>query len=194
MITLDGLKKTISHLNYKWFYNQPNIIGIRTTLDVPDVFNDLLCVSYYEGSKEVLKIYTITTDPGVYYQKKLLNPKGCLVLKPGQYIDSHSVGFHQSKPTHKALVQTGRMECYRDGDLDGIAEETKVIDLGVFGCNIHGANNQTTTVKVGPWSAGCQVFSVWSQKEEFINICENYKAPRNKFTYTLIKEIDLQNV
>lgn len=43
-ITIDTLKKAITKLGYKWYTDRPNLIGIRTTLQVPDVFNDLLCL------------------------------------------------------------------------------------------------------------------------------------------------------
>jgi len=46
MITIKSLKDTIAALGYKWFDDQPNIIGIRTKLQVPDSFNDILCIVY----------------------------------------------------------------------------------------------------------------------------------------------------
>lgn len=46
MITIQSLKNTISLLGYKWFEDQLNVIAIRTKLQVPDVFNDILCVVY----------------------------------------------------------------------------------------------------------------------------------------------------
>ena len=45
-ITLELLKKTLSTKSYKWFKDRPNLIGIRTTLDVPDAFNDVFCLVY----------------------------------------------------------------------------------------------------------------------------------------------------
>lgn len=191
-LSIDILKSTLQKKGYKWFYDRPNIIGIRSTLNVPDIFNDILCLVYYENGKEILRSYPITTEPGVYYQKNPLNSDGCAVLKPGQYFESYSIGLHQNKPTHKALIQTGKVTVYRDNDKDGVAEEQGKEDSGLFGVNIHGAMNNTVTQKIGPWSAGCQVFAIWSQKEELINICENFKPiTKNKFTYTLIKESDL---
>lgn len=241
-LEIDTLKKTLNVLGYKWSATVPNIIGIRTTLQVPDVFNDFLCLVFkqpvmasnynvlqkqkwlnkwsYKGKdgkklaedgksgsntrfalaeynntagKERLKIYVITADPGLYYQNiKLLNPKGCAVLKPGQYINCYQLGKHK-KADHKALVQTGgKITVYRDNDRDGIAENNGVEETGYFGCNIHGAKKFTKTDKIGAYSAGCQVFENWHQKEEFIGICEQFKNTNgNKFTYTLIEEKDL---
>ncbi len=43
-ITIDILKSTVSKLGYKWYTDRPNLIGIRTTLQIPDVFNDVFCL------------------------------------------------------------------------------------------------------------------------------------------------------
>ncbi|MCE3278042.1 MAG: hypothetical protein K0S44_233 [Bacteroidetes bacterium] len=191
-LSIETLKTTLSKLNYRWYNDRPNIIGIRTTLSVPDVFNDVLCIVYPDNGKEVLKTYLITTEPGVKYQKQLLNPKGCAVIKPGQYENAYAVGFHQGKTDHRALIQSGLITVIRDKDLDGTAGNSGTEDSGYFGCNIHGANKLTKTEKIGAWSAGCQVHAVWSNKEEMVNICEKFKtATGNRFTYTLIKETDL---
>lgn len=192
-ITADSLKKTLESKGYKWYTDRPNIVGIRSAVDVPDTFNDLLLVVWSKDGKEEIKTYAITTDPGVHYQKKLLNAKGCAVLKPGQYVDAYSLGFHQSKPTHKALVQTKAVTVYRDNDMDGKIDTAGMKeDTGLFGVNIHGASAGVTTQKVGPWSAGCQVFSKWSEKEELVAICEVFKkTTNNRFTYTLLNEKDV---
>jgi hypothetical protein len=240
-ITPSLLREKMSVLGYKWI-TPVNIIGIRTTLQVPDVFNDFLAVIWkqeqmpaglsllnqqkwlnkwkYKGKNgkqlaedntpgantsfalddynatvgsERMKIYTVTTEPGVYYQtKELLNPQGCALIKPGQYVDAYSIGNHGDKP-HRALRQSGNITVYRDADRDGISEETNVMQTGSsFACNIHGANSLTRTTTIGKWSAGCQVFADWSEKEEFMDICENFRqATGNKFTYTLLREKEL---
>ncbi|MBK9284057.1 MAG: hypothetical protein IPM51_07015 [Sphingobacteriaceae bacterium] len=236
------IKKTLQRKGYKWYNEDANIIGIRSTLQAPDIFNDFLCVIFkqppmpssysvlnkqkwlnkwgYKGSngkllaedgkigsntnyalaqynnyknKERLIIYVITTDPGVYYQTvRLLNAKGCAVMKPGQYVNCYRLGTHKTAD-HKALVQTGgKVTVYRDNNKNGIAENLGVEETGYFGCNIHGAKKFTKTDKIGAYSAGCQVFEDWYQKEEFVRICLQFKnANNNKFTYTLIEEKDL---
>lgn len=238
-IEIESLKDVLSKKGYKW-YSDLNIIGIRTTLQVPDVFNDLICVAWvqeempknlknadiqmwlnnnlYLGAngkplildgnigantefalenykknigKERLKVYTITTDPGTYWLLHPLNSKGAAVLKPGQWENCWSMGYHKNKHDHPALVQISKVSVYRDGDKDKTAEETKVIESGLFGINIHGANKSGVTPSIGKWSAGCQVFQEWSKKEEFLSICNIFKNKRkNKYTYTLIEESD----
>lgn len=190
VITLQRIKNTIQSLGYKWFEDQPNIIGLRSNLDLPDIFNDFMFLIYKdENGTEIMKTYQTTTDPGVYWLNNPMNINGTAVLKPGQYIKSHSVGFHQNKKDHRALVQTGKLSVYRDKDKDNLAEATEFVDTGMFGVNVHGANKGIKTTKISRWSAGCTVFQDWSQKEEFIDIVEKYKDVNdNKFTYTLLKE------
>ena len=241
-LTTALLKNTVSKLNYQWYNDRPNIIGIRTSMQVPDVFNDFLCVAWTQSEKmpatlsvkqqqqwlnmwgyrdsknrsltedgvpgantefalnayrqsveqERMNTYVITTEPGIYYQKQPMSPKGCAVIKPGQWTNAYSIGTHV-KPDHAALVQTGNITVYRDNDKDGIAEATSAEESGLFGCNIHGAVRNTKTNIIGMWSAGCQVFTNWSDKEEFIGLCANYKTKtNNRFTYTLVDEKDLQ--
>lgn len=189
-LTIDTLKKTQAKLGYKWFEDQPNIIGIRTTLSIPDVFNDLLCIVYKDAdNKEQLFTALITTEPGTYYQKKILNPNGCAVLQPGQYINAYKIGVHKDQ---KALVQVGSVSVKRDKDLNGIAGDSGTLDKGLFGLNIHGAVKLTLTKLIGPWSAGCQVHADWNKKEEMVAICSKYQAVnKGLLTYTLLTESQL---
>ena len=241
-ITAELIKSTILKKGYVWYDDVPNIVGIRTTLQVPDVFNDLMCliwtqpkmpplgkietqswlnfwlyrgvdnlplkedgdhgsntqhaIKLYEESvgKMRLKTWIITTDPGTYWLNNPMSTLGTAVYKPGQYINAYQIGFHHNKPDHPALIQTGAMvEVYRDNDKDGIAEESKTIEKGYFGCNIHRSNASGKTMSIGKWSAGCQVFQIKSDHDQLMTIVNNYKTKTsNKFTYTLLKETDLQ--
>ncbi len=239
-IEIQTLKAAITKKGYKW-YEDLNLIGIRTTLQVPDAFNDLMCVVWKQQpmpaglipadqqawlnknlfvgknglpltldgdlgansqyaleqyrltvGKERIKTYTITTDPGTYWLEHPMNTLGTAVLKPGQWENCWAIGYHQKKQDHQALVQVGKISVYRDGDKDVIAESSPTVDNGLFGINIHGSNKLGTTMKIGKWSAGCQVFQEWSKKEEFLNVCKMFKTARgNKFTYTLLEENNL---
>lgn len=240
-ITIDLLKSAVSKKGWKWYTDRPNLIGVRSTLDVPDSFNDFFCLVYsipvmgkldvkgqqaflnswgFKGAngkelledgdagkntqfaleqynkvvgQEVLKIYPNTTNPGVYWLNKPMSKLGTAVLKPNQWVDCWSLGFHQGKSDHRALVQTGKVTVYRDNNKDNFYQlnEDKV-ESGLFGINIHGASKSGSTLRVSKYSAGCQVFSTWSHKEEVMTICENFKSlTKNKFTYTLLDEKDL---
>jgi hypothetical protein len=46
-LDIEKLKAAVAKKGYKWFDNL-NIVGIRTTMQVPDVFNDVLCVTWLQ--------------------------------------------------------------------------------------------------------------------------------------------------
>lgn len=197
MITIGSLKETQAKLGNIWFESKPNIIGVRTALDVPNVFNDLLFIVYKENGVEKLYSAIITTDPGTAYQVKPLNPKGCAIMAPGQYIDAYKLGFHQGKKNHRALIQVGKVKVYRDNNKDGKLDmDPATIDNGYHGCNHHGVRIEDKNKDVvelaksiGPWSAGCQVHERWSKKEEEMDIIASYGDIL--VSYTLIDEKDL---
>jgi hypothetical protein len=188
-VTVTLLKSVMQKKGYKWYTDRPNLIGIRTAKDEPDVFNDFFCV--VEG--ETLQIFPNTTNPGIYWLKNPMNPNGCAILKPGQWVNCWSLGFHCGKSNHKALTQTGTVKVYRDNTRDDRQTYNESsVDTGLFGINIHGANKSGTTTKIHKWSAGCQVFAKWEDKEAVMAICEKYRGTTgNKFTYTLLDEFDL---
>jgi hypothetical protein len=196
-LDINVLKAVIAKKSYKWFDDQPNIIAIRSNLNVSDIFNDILCIVYKKNGVETLYTATITTEPGVTYQKKLLNKDGCWVMMPAQMIDAYTIGLHQSKADHRCLRSTGKIFGLRDNDLNGIAGDdtdavAKWVDGTTVGANIHGSNKAGITKSIGPWSAGCQVHNDWKKKEEMMDIMDSYKSINSgKFTYTLIEEKDL---
>lgn len=194
ILTAEKVKAAVIAKGYKWFTDRPNIVMIRTELDVPDTFNDWCTVTYNDGKNEVFKYFQNTTDPGLYWLQNPMNKLGTAVLVPGQYIDSHAIGFHQSKQDHEALVQVGKVKVYRNPDRTGKRDSAKsVVDEGLFGINIHGSGKVAPSKVIGKWSAGCQVFSKWSDKDEFVAICKKFKLlTKNKFTLTLINEKDLK--
>jgi hypothetical protein len=113
-----------------------------------------------------------------------MNPKGTALLKPGQYIDSWKLGLHRGQ--YKALVQSKPITVFRDKDLDIIAEETAITDVGLFGINIHRANPNAISKFIDKWSAGCQVLNNPADFKKLIEACEASNLAA--FTYTLVKE------
>lgn len=197
MIDIKKLKEVIAKKNYIWFDDQINLIAVRTRLQVPEAFNDLLFIVYKKNGVETLYSATITTEPGVYYQKHLLNPKGCWVMMPAQMINAYKLGFHQGKPDHRCLKSVGKIYGLREDDKDGIALNDKDavegwVDGTTVGANIHGAKKLVDLTEiVGQNSAGCQVHARWSKKEEMCNIAFSYSAINNGLiTYTLLTEED----
>lgn len=176
--TIDELKAEFKKHGYKWFDFM--IVGVRSTLDKPNEFDDI--IGLVSGGK--ITWYTGTTNPGVDWLKSLMNPKGTAVLKPGQYIDTWGLGLHQGK--YEAFKQIKPVTVYRDKDLDDKSEETAVTDTGLFGINIHRANEKAISKFIGKWSAGCQVLN---NPADFASLLAAAKSSGLKsFTYTLLKE------
>ena len=80
--TIEQLKAEFNRLGYQW--SNFMIVGIRSKADIPDAFDDLIGLV----ENDSVTWFNATTNPGVAYLKKLLNPKGCAVLKPGQYLNT----------------------------------------------------------------------------------------------------------
>ena len=169
-----------------------NIVGIRATNPTTNRFNDLMCVFWkYEGQWNIYKMQC-TTLPGLHWLENPMNPKGCAILKEGQYKATYSVDKHNSK--YLALCQRlGEVTVYRDDDKD---REYDMIagteQTGMFGINLHRASEYREAERVNKNSAGCQVIQDPNEYEVHMDVV--IKAAEiwgNKFTYTLINEKDL---
>jgi hypothetical protein len=176
--TIEELKAEFAKHNYQW--HPFHFVGIRSTANLPNQFDDLFGMVY--GDK--VEWFTCTTNPGTHWLKNLLNPKGTALLKANQYKDTWSIGMHQGK--YKAFCQVKPVEVFRDKNLDDKAEETATIDKGLFGINIHRANEKFTSKLIDKWSAGCQVLN---NPADFAKILFAAESSKQKFfTYTLLKE------
>lgn len=189
-------EKLFATKGYAWFktgdYNL-NIIGIRSNQNnkITNMFDDTLIVDYRANGLHKRASYNITTEPGIYYSKNLLNKNGVSILVPGQYRGCWALGLHQGK--YKALCQSKPVKVYRDNNKNDVFDlSPENIHQGIFGINIHRANPNKKSTEVGKYSAGCQVFADPVQYNSFIRLCEmQRKLYGNSFTYTLIDEEDL---
>lgn len=189
----DDLVRVMQNKGYAVFtkgdYNL-NLIGVRTGTEVTNRFDDTFVCMYYIDGKLNLHQWGCTTDPGSYWIKAGgMSPKGCAIIKPGQYRGAYKLGLHQGK--YKALVQTGApITVYRDGNKDDIYDYTKP-ETGFFGCNIHRSSPTGTSIQVDKWSAGCQVLADINDYNKLMELCEIASARYgNKFTYTLLERKD----
>jgi len=195
--SFNKLCKTLERQDYAVFLSDSkpfnlNIVGVRSKKPEPNKFNDSLCVFWkHEGQKSLLQ-FEITTLPGLHWLEKPMNPKGCAILKPGQYRSSYILRLHRGK--YLALCQNKDVVVYRDADKD---TEWDMIDVteetGMFGINIHRASAYTELNDVDRYSAGCQVFRNPEEFSFFINLCERSQTLWGEnFTYTLINEEDYE--
>ena len=95
------------------------------------------------------------------------------------------MGLHKGK--YRALTQAKPITVWRDADKDSIAEEQGKEDTGIFGINIHRANELVASKNIDKWSAGCQVLNDPKQFRELLDKCEASK--KKYFTYTLLHEL-----
>jgi hypothetical protein len=176
--TIEELKAEFTKNNYKWF--PFHFVGVRSKANAPNQFDDLF--AHIDGNK--ITWATCTTNPGTHWLMNLLNPKGAALLKPDQYIDTWKIGLHQGK--YKAFCQAKPVTVFRDGNKNGISEETNNLDTGLFGINIHRANEKAISKIIDKWSAGCQVLNNPADFNNLLQVAESKKLPF--FTYTLLKE------
>lgn len=187
----DILKETIEKMGYAFFTGEENIniIGVRTEDVVTNEFDDELLVAIQLNDvRQVFSFRDFTTDPGFYYLKqKFLNPKGCAILKPGQYRGMYAIGSHRD--SGKALVQVGKCTVYRDRNKDNTINK-KTESTGLFGINMHHAYDRKG--KIDKHSAGCQVHRNRQQLGSVLGLCKKSAAKFGPtFTYTLIMRDDL---
>jgi hypothetical protein len=194
-----NIKSYFESKDYK-FFDTPdkklniNLVGVRRDNQGTNTFDDFLLVMYRNGEEMISSRYQITTDPGKYWLKNPINPKGTAVLVPGQYRGTWQLGKHQGK--YEALVQRKRVKVYRDNTKDEVIDYNNIsteIDEGYFGINIHRSNPYDQSYVINKWSAGCQVFKKIEDYNKVIELCkDSAKIYGNSFTYTLVDEKDLR--
>lgn len=184
--TLEEIKQVLKGKNYI-FFETINIIGIRSNQIVANSFDDWLYLIFKdENDEHHIYEFQITTDPGAYWLKYPSNVNGTAILVPGQYINSHVLGYHQGR--YEALKQQGPLKVWRDNSQDLTLDKSGEIYEGVFGINIHRSNATSESSIVEKWSAGTQVFKKAADFDFFMNICK--KSNQEAFTYTLLEETD----
>ncbi|PVV50404.1 hypothetical protein DD829_22330 [Chryseobacterium sp. HMWF035] len=181
-------------------YNTPtvdwniNIIGIRNKSLQPKKFDDTLIIFHNFMEHWYINYYPITTDPSIHYLREPVNNNGTAILVEGQYLTTYSIDKHKGQ--YDALCQRlGNVKVYRDNDRNGNLDIDSIrIETGMFGINIHkGSLNGDWNSDNTQFSAGCQVFADVRHFQEFMLKCKNARAAfGNKFTYTLLNEIDFE--
>lgn len=198
-ITAEGLKKAFDAFGYK--IDTFQLVGIRSTADAPDKFDDLIGVFQFVDGKPIVNWFTGTTNPGVHWLKNFMNPKGTAVLMPGIYENCWVLGKHQGK--YEALVQYAPVTVFRDKNRNnksetrlfskGGKEEVKpILDRGLFGINIHQANKKAISLIIDRWSAGCQVLNNPKEFAQLLQMCK--KSGKKTFTYVLFEEAQVLKV
>jgi len=199
--TKEQIETAVKSKGYKWFEDNSNkgydvnIIGVRNNSPlvakkVTNVFDDHITLTF-KDEKGILQFYCwmATTDPGKKGVMEFHNNKGVARLVPEQYRSVWMIDKHQGK--YDALCQrNGNVNVYRDANKNLTFEEF-IIDIGMFGINIHKSGQDSTWVE--NWSEGCQVFKRVKDFNVFMSICKKAaKIHGNKFSYTLLESTDIK--
>lgn len=179
-----------------------NIVGVRTRTPEFDRFRCRLVHFYREATEWKLDSWGITTLPGkTYMVDRLLNPRGCAILAPGQNKGVYALDYHRG--VYQALCQrNGSVRVFRDKDRDREYDmDPATIQVGSFGINVHATENPDDGIsnpvadRIGSASAGCLVFA---RVNDFVTAREQWRKARSawgaKFTLTLLDEADLDDV
>lgn len=206
-ITIESLKKAYAGHGYAFFekdardYNL-NIFGVRSKSYDTDTFNDIIGLAWKYAGAWQLKLYSGTTDPGLYYFQNPATSKGTHIMKEGQYKGAYECGLHQGK--YGALRQVGPIDFWVDEDRDKIFDKVKVAPGIMINANIHSTINKSIpdllaapltdfpdreSLTVYNWSAACQVVANPRKYLEFMTyVYKSKDIYGNKFTYTLFEE------
>jgi hypothetical protein len=192
------LQQLLNALQKKGFdiYINPfhlNIVGVRNSHTVSNAFNDTIHVFFQNPLKQwIHHVFKATTLPGVYWLHNPLNKNGTAILMDGQYKDSHQIGLHKGK--YSALIQKSPVKVLHDNDRDAFGNvQLTDAETGLFGINIHRADAENTSLKIGKYSAGCQVIANPKEFDLFMQLANTHKNLHgNSFTYTLLSQEGLQ--
>lgn len=187
------IRTAIEAKGYAFFTGELNLnfVGIRMMGGKLNHWDDMFALCYQDGTVEkTWLIQSFTTDPGTYYlQQKLLSPKGCAILAPGQYRRMWTFGKHRGK--YDAFIQNAPCKVFRDRDMDNELDYIPdSVQIGNFGINLHHGHD---AVNVGPHSAGCQVFRYAQHLKYTLDLARRSAMMYgNNFTYTLLTSEDFK--
>ena len=201
--TREQIEATMSSKGYKYFTDtnnknyDVNIIVIRNSSTkgrVTNAFDDTLTIAYKIDGEWQYHEFDCTTDPGsAYMDNPILENTGCAILKPNQYRGSHKLRLHAGK--YLALGQKKDVTVYRDNNRDlNYDLDESTCDTGLFGINIHRATAKAggKSIRIGKYSAGCQVIADNDDWHIFLDICQTARDIHgNTFSYTLLESNDI---
>lgn len=163
------------------------ILGIRSTEDTEDAFDDKFYIFY---GQEFIMVAPGTTNPGKPSLRKLgrsAHSDGSFIMRSDMWhYDLWKNGKHKGRMD--ALVQNRPVIGFRDNNLDGKSQERGKMYSGFFGINFHAStyNYFDKIIKkiIGGWSYGCQVVNDRQKYNEIISMCKKQKT----ISYCLLKE------
>ena len=177
-----------------------NLCGVRN-MTTDDTFNDVLYIYWKEGGAfRCVKTSGFTTKPGKAMIQNPATESGCAIVKEGWHPGVWHIGMHKpdSENGHEALRQTANITkpitITRDNTQRGqtgdyylrVYENTT--EVGFPSTNMH-RSNIPNSVRVGEWSAGCQVFQYEAEFAEMLEMAKNAESKGQKlFSYFLTNQ------
>jgi len=170
----DRIAKYMIAQNYWIDVARPNIVYVegcdtdgKTNPDTANQWNDLrVILEINQGTPRISHSWRATTEPGLKYTLRPLNPDGAFRIAFGQY-KAWIVGWHK---THEALVQVGEIAGYRDKNKDGMRTGDRLVCGSNFGVNQHWGYNMQ---HVDGASAGCLVGQSTVGHLEFMKVIKS---------------------
>lgn len=194
----EDVKKLFLNKGYKFREEKMalNLFGIRSRNSKSDKFDDLGGIAWVDEGGPKLFNFWMTTDPGKYYLQNPMDKKGCIIMVPGQYIETYGKGLHNGK--YECFKQAKRMFYVRDYnkdteldfDLYRNPESLKIRGFwGMNGTNFHRASENTILNWIGRYSAGCQVVQRPETFKKLIELRDkSVLAGYSLWDYTLFEE------
>lgn len=192
---VNDIIKLMDDLEYSVFRNDSknfnlNIVGVRHPNIEVNKFKDTIHVFWwYKKSFNHVAIPS-STLAGLHWLTKPINPKGCAILKAGQYKSTWAIDLHRNK--YRALCQRLKpVDVYRDADQDREFDFIEgSVENGMFGINIHRCSTEKEVKRIDKYSAGCQIIPNPNDWKLFLNLCDLsvQNGFKNSFTYTLLKQ------
>ena len=199
----ENIKNIMQEKGYSFFEDgvfNANIVGVRSSSDRSNLFDDTIILIYKNKKKEWEIISSLaTTDPGKKYLLQPINEQGTAILVPGQYKGVYRIDIHaknNSNFAHEALCQrNGKVKVWRDNNKnETLDHDEESLEEGWYGINIHRAKSSGETDYVGAYSAGCQVFKNSTDYKLFMDVVKrSAKLYGNSFSYTLLEEKDFED-
>lgn len=183
MLTMEAVHDLARKHNFKIFDTKDldlTVIMLRHKPGVPNIFDDMLTVSWKEKGVWHFKAWPATSDPGTYWLQNPMNVKGtAIVVSNRQYSQSHVIGQHHAgtPEAYEAMVQCGALSTYRDANKDAVEDFVNETTTTGGGINIHHAGDDSKTVD--KWSAACQVFKRKADFYEFMVLVHRQKDAGN---------------
>lgn len=212
MRTYQELKAAMEKKGFKWFTNNLslNFIWERTNNKFSDKFDDFFYVAYIKDGLEMVIQTIATTKAGLYSAEHVPTVEGITgvaIIQPGQYMSSWE--FMYGEKLQKFLTdnkiekypwiaphfrQVGKLNYWRDGDMDGDLEEFNEQKNKIFYTQWHNMSRPGTygSGLVQNWSAGCMGWPEPETKKFLSVVLESVALYGDKVSGTLLETKDFQ--